>query len=98
MISSVAAPVSGVAFGAGVADDVLACCEVDSFGIDDVVSAVDSLTESVVFVWGVASGLAAILGYARAGTASLRLTANAEPAAEGLGRGIGIANSACEED
>jgi hypothetical protein len=98
-MSSVAAPVSGVAFGAGVADDVLACCEVDSFGIDDVVSAVDSLTESVVLVWGVASGLAAMsLGYARAGTASLRLTANAEPAAEGLGRGIGIANSACEED
>ena len=99
MVSSIAAPVRGVAFDSTVADDVLACGEVDSFGIDDVVSAVDSMTEGVPLGWGVALGLTAIsLGYERAGTASPRPNAKAEPAAEGLDLGIGIANPACEED
>ena len=93
MDSSVPAPVRGVPFGSAVTDGVLVCGEVDSFGIDDVVSAVDSSTG------GVALGSAAIsLGYERAGTASPRFKANAEPASEGLGLGIGIANPACEED
>ena len=40
VVSSVAAPISGAAFCAGAADNIPACCEVNSFGIDDVVSAV----------------------------------------------------------
>jgi len=58
VVSSVAAPIRGAAFGAGAANDVPACCEVDSFGIDDVVSPVGPPTGDVVV------GLAAIFsGY-----------------------------------
>ena len=73
------------------ADDVLVCCEVDSFGIDDVVSAVDSLTG------GVALGLATI-SLGKMAPYRLGSVVNAEPTGEGLGLGIGIAYSACEKE
>ena len=81
MVSSVAAPFGGAAFGAGAADDVPACCEVDSFGIDDVVSAVDPLT-------AVALGLA-VIPSAREEDRSVSpgLSDDAVLAAKGLGRG-----------
>jgi hypothetical protein len=84
---------SGVAFGSGAANDVAARCEADSFGIDDVVSAVDPPTG------GVTLGLAAIpCACEEDGSVSAGRNDNAEPALEGLGLGIGIANSACEEE
>jgi hypothetical protein len=89
VVSSVAAPISSVAFGAGAADEVPACCEVDSFGIDDVVSAIDPLT------WAVALGLAVIPSAAEEDrSVSPGLNDDALLAAKGLGLGIGIANAA----
>ena len=86
MVSSVAAPFAGAAFGAGAADDVPACCEVDSFGIDDVVSAVDPLT-------AVALGLAVIPSACEEDrSVSPGLSDDAVLAAKGLRRGTGIAN------
>jgi hypothetical protein len=88
VVSSVAAPIRGAAFGADAANDVPARCEVNSFGIDDVVSAVAPATG------GAALALAAIsLEYDEDGPASPRLADNAEPALEGLGLGIGIAKA-----
>jgi hypothetical protein len=94
VVSSVAAPISGAAFGAGAADDVPTCCEVDSFEIRNVDSPAGPPTGDVVL------GLAAIVsGYEEDGLpGSPRLNDNAGPAAKGLGLGIGIAYSACEED
>jgi len=92
VVSSVAAPIRGAAFGAGAANDVPACCEVNSFGIDDVVSAFDPLTG------GTALALAAISSGYEDGPVLSRLIDSAEPVAAGLGLGIGIAYSACEED
>jgi hypothetical protein len=86
VVSLVAAPISSVAFGAGAADDVPACCEVDSFGIDDVVSAIDPLT------WAVALGLAVIPSAGEEDPPGLN--DDAVLAAKGLGLGIGIANAA----
>jgi hypothetical protein len=86
VVSLVAAPISSVAFGAGAADDVPACCEVDSFGIDDVVSAIDPLT------WAVALGLA-VSPSAGEEDRSVSPGLN-DDAVKGLGLGIGIANAA----
>ena len=86
MVSSVAAPIGGAAVCAGAANHVPEFCEVNSFGIDDVVSAVDPLTG------GAALALVAISsGY---GPGSPRLNDDVAAAAEGLGLGIGIANAA----
>jgi hypothetical protein len=91
--SSVAAPIRGGGFGADAADDVSACCEVTSFGIDDVLLAVDPLTG------GATLALIAISSpYERDRPGSSRLTDDAGPVAEGLGLGMGIAYPACEED
>jgi len=65
VVSSVAAPIRGAALGVSAANDVPACCEVNSFGIDDVVSAFDPLTG------GTALALAAISsGYEEDGPGS----------------------------
>lgn len=81
--------IADVVSSAGAADDVPACCEVDFFGIDGVVSAVDSLTG------GVTLGLAAI---SSACAADGPVSSWLNETAEGLGLGIGIAYSACEND
>ena len=63
-----------------------ACCGADSSGIDDVVSSVGTATGGVAF------GLAAIPSVGEAdGSVSPGLNDDAEPAAEGLGLGIGMA-------
>ena len=91
VLSSVAASIRGVAFGAGAANDVRGCCEADSLGIDDVVSSADPLTGVV------ALSLATIASACEDDrSVSPCLNDNAEPAAEGLGLGTGIANGVAE--
>ena len=81
-------PVCGTAVGSVAGNDVPACCEADSFGIDAVGSPVDPLTGSV------ALGLASISSACeRDGSARAGFNDSAESAVEGLGLGIGIANA-----
>jgi hypothetical protein len=81
-------PVCGTAFGAGAADDMPACCEATSFGIDDVGSPVDTLAGAV------ALGLASISSACEGdGSVWPGFNDSAELAVEGLGLGIGIANA-----
>jgi hypothetical protein len=82
VVSSVAAPSGGVAFGAVASNEVLACCEVSFSKIDDGVSAVDLTTG------GVALGLADPSAEDR--SVSPELDDGAALAAGGLGLGTGI--------